>query len=104
MGGAMAFVGCRLIKQCHNQLSVGVSGGGDFAKEETRPELSVWEDAVPWFETMIEKQKEVRIYQVVALDGRRLTNAFNNQPKAGILNRGEYGEGVWPGGSIGDVR
>ena len=55
--GAMAFGGCRFIKRCNYQLSVGVRCGRYFG-EDARLGWSMWEDAFPSFGTTIGKHKK----------------------------------------------
>ena len=90
MGGAMAFnVRWPLIKRCNNQRNVGINDGSDFG-EEMRPGWSVWADAIPLFGTKIgEETKQIKNKTNCGLDYL----AHNNQPKAGIRDRGEYLEG-----------
>ena len=65
----MAFGGRRFIKQCTDQLSVGVSGERYFGEEGRLGWSVVWEDAVPLYGMTIGKTK-MGINQVMALDGR----------------------------------
>ena len=54
----MAFGGCRFIKQCTDQLSVGVSGERYFGEEGRLGWSVVWEDAVPSFGMTIGETKK----------------------------------------------
>ena len=56
--GAMAFGGRRFIKQCTDQLSVGVSGERYFGEEGRLGWSVVWEDAVPSFGMTIGETKK----------------------------------------------
>ncbi len=86
----MALGGCHFININNNQMEDGVDVKGCVG-EEARPGCNVWGGRLPiiWGGILIDENNR-EMGGPFALDGRRLMEGHNNQPKVGI----NYGRGI----------
>jgi hypothetical protein len=85
-GGALALGGRRFIKINNNQMEDGVDMRG-WVGEEARPGRNMWGRRLPVFwGGIIIDEKNREMGGPFALDGRRLMEGHNNQPKVDINN------------------
>ncbi len=97
----MALGGRRFIKINNNQMEDGVDMKGCFG-EEARPGRNVWGGWSPviWGGILIDK-KNREMGGPFALDGRRLMEGHNNQPKVNINDGRGIEEERQPGRNMG---
>jgi hypothetical protein len=97
----LALGGRRFIKINNNQMEDGVDMKRCIG-EEARPGRNVWGGRLPviWGGILIDKKKR-EMGGPFALDGRRLMEGHNNQPKVGINDERGIKEERRPGWNVG---